>query len=214
MTNNDKAQFFELLTGIAEIYNQEISAMKGQLYWNALIDLPIETVLRNANAHIRTAKFFPSPAELRQDDSTNDQAIMAWAAVEKAMHTAGYYYSVQFDDRVIHSVIQAMGGWMNLNQEQADNMPFRRKEFLDTYPVLRRRDHHPEYMIGFFEKSNRENKFDEYIPPVKQISTVYVQVGRQLTAGESTHEPDTQTHLQKTGVSGTCQTREKQPDPV
>lgn len=38
-------------------------------YWNALLDLPIETVRRELARHTRYGKFFPKPAELRPKDS-------------------------------------------------------------------------------------------------------------------------------------------------
>ena len=90
------------------------------------------------------------------------QAMMAWEAVRKAIQQYGHCQSVQFDDPVIHSCIQALGGWIELCCTDIGEMIWREKKFKELYPVFAAgKQKHPQKLIGQIEKENRLKGYEE-----------------------------------------------------
>ena len=117
----DKEMFKNYMTLMGEIYNKDLSPTLMTLYWDvmkAYSDKEAEEIFKKASTEL---KFFPKPVELKEmrgpyKELEFDQAALAWTEVDNAARTIGNYQSVQFSDPVIHSVIQAMGGWHELCQ--------------------------------------------------------------------------------------------------
>ena len=144
MTNKDKPKLIEILNAMNEVYtpNRTLSTILYEMYYQALKDLPIEKVVTNASKHFKTSQFFPKPADLRNDDNINDQALLAWEKTYKAIKKHGYWDSVKFDDPTIHSVIELMGGWREISDMLIDETKWKRKEFMDIYKVMQKRKDH------------------------------------------------------------------------
>jgi hypothetical protein len=104
--------------------------------------------------------------------SKQDQAVEAWLKVDRAVRTIGPYYSVKFDDPVIHSTIEGMGGWMHINDFPEHEWKWKRKEFEDLYKVVSRKKSHIEYLTGITEAENRIKGFEKFIEPPKEITSL------------------------------------------
>jgi len=61
----DFQRFEGVLRKLEFIYGKKIPDETMQAYWRALKDLPYQQVEDRINSHIRYAKFFPKPMELR-----------------------------------------------------------------------------------------------------------------------------------------------------
>lgn len=85
-------------------------------------------------------------------EKTEDRALFAWESVSKAMAVHGAYVSVKFDDPVIHSVIDLMGGWACTCHLPQD--VWMRKNFIDLYQTMAKKREHPEYLKGITEIEN------------------------------------------------------------
>lgn len=107
-----------------------------------------------------------------------DRAIAVWTEVVKAMEQKGAYRSVKFDDPVIHSVIEVMGGWAELCGTPIDK--WLRKEFIDNYTGLQTRNDHPDYCMGIMEKENRINGYLSRAVNIPTIDTGYIGTAKQL----------------------------------
>lgn len=108
----DKGKFAEILAGLAEVFNAEVSGAKLALYWEALKDLTLEELNRAAGTVLRTAKFFPAPAEiLSAAHPKGSGSIAAYRQARDACSRYGSYRSVEFADKRITRTIQLMGGW-------------------------------------------------------------------------------------------------------
>ncbi len=162
MKESDRKQFIEILGMMGEIYNQDLSELKIKAYWEVLKDLDIEVISNNATKHLKTEKFFPRPSELRLNVSDSDVALLAYNTLYSAINQFGYYDSVKFDDPVIHSVIELMGGWMKIYEQEQDQ--WFEKQFISMYKALQHKKEHPEYIKGFFEIDNSLRGYDEFIP--------------------------------------------------
>lgn len=152
--------FFGRLTGLAELFDAQFSPAKGQLYFDALADLPFDVVVGALNAAARTCKFMPRPAELRTlalgDDE--DAAERAWMALQTAIRRVGGHDSLVTTDAALGDAIVAIwGSWPEACQ--ADLSPemraSTRKQFGRVYRVLRARHlPGPRYLTGLVERHN------------------------------------------------------------
>lgn len=154
MTGNDLEAFGNVMKGLAEIFDTKMpmSPVKIELYYKALEDLTIEQVKSAAAQMVKTREYpsFPKPAEFRKQlgASDADRPQLAWAKVDLAVRTKGPYQNVRFDDPVIHSVINAMGGWAALCSCSDRDWPWRQKDFEKLYPVMARQPQHDTQLIG------------------------------------------------------------------
>lgn len=86
MLAGDQDEFDALLKQLGEVFNRKIEDTLAKTYWNALKDLPLPTVVRYADKHIRHGKFFPKPFELRpRDEPKAEESNAAKAAHDEAL---------------------------------------------------------------------------------------------------------------------------------
>lgn len=69
MFQGDYDEFEAILKQLSEAFAKKRTNELTQAYWKALKDLPLTTVARMADTHLRYGKFFPKPAELRPKDA-------------------------------------------------------------------------------------------------------------------------------------------------
>jgi len=104
------------------------------------------------------------------EKSGEAKALLAWILVEKTIRGIGNYESVQFDDPVIHGVIESLGGWSDYSDFNNEKLVWKQREFINRYKVLERKTHgHPEYLPGRVEIDNNARNFLEKIE-VKRIA--------------------------------------------
>lgn len=136
MNDNDRPEFAIVIAALCETFGREASKATTYGYWLGLSDLSLSSVKDAATKAIRSCKFMPTPAELRElagVTNATDRALLAWAAVEKAA-PLGSYKSVDFDDPLINAAIRSMGGWPAiLEKTQQDFDTWVRKDFIAAY---------------------------------------------------------------------------------
>ena len=163
MQSTDQPSFFEALIATAEIYGKNLSPEAQMLYWHCLSAFEAQAViaaLRRCCMDPDTGQFMPKPADvIRQiKGGTEDQALLAWTNVEKAITRIGCYASVVFDDPIIHAVLQDMGGWVQLCKVTDDELPFKRNEFVTRYRDYAQRQAippHPQVLTGLVNAERR-----------------------------------------------------------
>lgn len=170
MTDQDRDRFEEILLGLAEIFDKQLSEGQLDLYFGALSDMSIEDVVRAGNILARSTKFFPKPVEFRESMAinTDDMAAIAYAKFFKGCkHTPDK--TLVFDDPIIHAVIVNLGGW---NDELYDKWAsiekevWLRKDFerlYKTYAKMGVPDNTPEKLAGRMERNN-EGRWDWATP--------------------------------------------------
>ncbi len=101
----DWLEFKKVIVFLAEIFPRDLKPTTYIFYFSALSDLTIEQVFIAANRWVRSGRFFPKPAELRElaiDTSTQLSAGDAWALVleyfKKFGHCTGETYSTVLKD--------------------------------------------------------------------------------------------------------------------
>jgi hypothetical protein len=159
--NKDVPEFGKVMSGVSEIFDSEKppSPMKIELYFRALQSLTIEQVKKAAALLVRNRTYssFPKPGEfieaLPDNQTEEDRPKLAWLKVVDAVENHGAYADVKFDDPVIHSTIKAMGGWSRLCAMKTAEMPFRQKDFEETYNLVKHKGQHPQLVRGCMDNA-------------------------------------------------------------
>lgn len=167
MRSIDKAQFAGLLEALATTFGKQVDKAMLLGYWMGLSDLTESALERACMKAIRTCKFMPKPAELRELAgilSPAAQAALAFADVDRALAVCGYYRSPNFEDVVINATIRNLGGWLRvceLSPEEFDK--WFRKDFERVYAIYAERGVGTEAgqpLIGYFEQQNAAHGHD------------------------------------------------------
>lgn len=135
MKPNDRRQFDMTIVALAELHGKELSKPLLNMYWEALKDIPFEDFNRAANLIVRTGKFFPKPADFREQVMAGlpIQAALAYGKVQKAFIEGGVYATVVFDDPAIHAAIDNLGGWVKFCNLTDNELKWWRKDFEKVY---------------------------------------------------------------------------------
>jgi hypothetical protein len=148
------------MASLAEVFDggKAISALKVDIYYNALTTYHIEDIEMAVKKMIigRVYPSFPKPAEIIQEiqGTTEDQATTAWIETIMAIRRIGAYESVQFEDPIIHSVLQFLGGWPDAGNWLDAELKWKQKEFERLYSIMAKSDRHPRYLPGIHEGQN------------------------------------------------------------
>jgi hypothetical protein len=168
MKNKTLAQGFALLS--TTFPNRDFNPKTLDTYKTLLADLDddlflhaIARICREEIALYPDTNIVALIRQYAQGGSKEDlhrRALLAWDAVRKAITEHGYYQSVQFDDPVIHSCIEALGGWQDLCSTPIEEIKWREKRFLELYPAFATtKKEHPQYLVGYVEQQNRLNNY-------------------------------------------------------
>jgi hypothetical protein len=155
MTDQDRGAFAELMLGIGETFGEPVSDARMEIYFRALSDMTLEDVMAAAGLHVRTSKFFPRPAELREalHGSVDDAAEMAWNELRRMVRRVGYLGTPTFvDDAMRRAALELYGGWRALCERLPGEGPEllgQAKQFKASYRSYARVDARMSLPPGF-----------------------------------------------------------------
>lgn len=170
----DEEKFAQQMNGLGELFEKKISPALIQIWWKIFESQEYQVIADAISRHVTNpdnGMFFPKPADIIRiiSGSSLDAAYIAWTSVNKAVRTIGTYRSVIFEDKLIHVVLQAMGGWIFLGERTEQEWPFIEKEFLERYRGIRSRSAIPEHesiLIGHVEADNRRLGYQVQEQPI------------------------------------------------
>ncbi|MEA1937186.1 MAG: DUF6475 domain-containing protein [Patescibacteria group bacterium] len=162
MVEQDNKRFAVLMATLSEIFDdgKDISEIKMEVYWEALKKFEINKVQKAVSDLINTRVYnsFPKPAEIIEmiHGCQDSLALKAWLRVIGAVESVGGYQSIEFaGDPVIHSTVEAMGGWIKLCDMSGKDVVWKQKEFERLYGILNSQNTtHPKYLCGHIETEN------------------------------------------------------------
>lgn len=167
----DEPKFKEYMAALCELHDKSLSQLLINLYWKTLEPFTDNDCERAFKELIFSSKVFPKPVDFIETlkGKKQDQGTLAWLTVVKALRKIGPYQSVTFDDPVIHSIIEAMGGWIKLGTVTEDELKWKQREFERLYSIISGKGgNHPTYLPGITERDNAANGYSEHIPaPVR-----------------------------------------------
>jgi hypothetical protein len=126
------------------------------VYTNGLVEFDNDAIRAAAARWMQTNRFFPALCELREllgcvNRSPKELAILAWAAVEKAIRQAGTYRGATFADPAIgEAVRQTFGSWEHACSYDRDSPGWhsRKLTFLAIFPMMIHTATEPVTMTG------------------------------------------------------------------
>lgn len=145
MLPDEFSRFHAVMTGMAELYQRELSPVLLDAYWISLRDWPLEAFEAAAGQLMKTAEFMPRPADftaLRKAGRAT--AGEAWAKVLEFARK-GYIRwdgggrptrdnSVESpDEQLIDRAVRAIGGYEAIAMSPTDKTHFLEKRFCEHY---------------------------------------------------------------------------------
>jgi len=171
-------RFAAAVTTLGEAFRQQVTSVTIRAYEIGLKGIPLAAIEQAIAAAIGRCRFMPVPCELRQlagELGPEDRAIKAWDAFTKALHTHGWYASVDFDDSLINATVRNLGGWMPLiDRMEAEGDKWTRKDFERVYASLAKtgiNESDAQPLVGFHEQNNRFLGYSEAVKPPVRITT-------------------------------------------
>lgn len=165
MKDGERAAFAEVISAVYTFYRVDLSDAAIAIWWSTMKVFDLQAIRDALGRHAvnpDTGQFLPKPADVVKmlGGSTLDSAMLALHKVEEAMSSAGAYHSVAFDDPIIHTVVNEMGGWVALCSSK--DWTFRRTEFLNRYRTYRARSIIPPFpskLVGIADAENELKGF-------------------------------------------------------
>lgn len=168
----DKTKFVELMAGLSQLYDKELSQFALDIYYDILKNYDYIQIEKAVKQVVANNKYnsIPKPAEILEylEGTRDDKALVAWLQVMEAVTKGGYYASIEFADNIIPHCINEIGGWQFFCCSQKDELPFIQKRFMDLYRLfLKRGVKDNPRLIGFLEGRNKERGFTHIIAPIR-----------------------------------------------
>jgi hypothetical protein len=146
MTPADAKLFAQSMQLLFATYDKELGDLRLEAYALALDDIEVAVIKAAVIDAIRTRKFLPTPAELREsiDGGTGDELAMhAWVDLSIAIPKVGPYSTLLVRDRAWALAVEdVFGGWPEAVRARADleepSWQAKRKEFIPAYARRRR----------------------------------------------------------------------------
>jgi hypothetical protein len=112
----DRAAFAEGMIALCETFNEPISDIKVEAYFDALSEFSIGQVNGAIRLAMRQSTFMPRPASLREfiQGNASENADAAWGAVLREIRRVGYMGSPQLEPRALKAVNELWGSWRRL----------------------------------------------------------------------------------------------------
>ena len=146
MDTADRLAFARGLGAVGEAFNEPVSELRAEAYFDALCDLAITDVLTALRAVVRDGRFFPKPVEVRErvTGSVEDRAELAWVDLLEQVRAVGSYGRPEFEDEDTDDLIRTLfGGFRRLCETLPAGGPELlgiAKQFKATYAAQARRD--------------------------------------------------------------------------
>lgn len=116
MTGADRPRLARVLAVLGETFNEPVSDLRAEGYYEGLKDLDIAAVEAGAMLALKTAKFFPRPAELREFalGNADDAAEIAWAELLAEVRRVGYLGTPTLSAQTMDAIRDLWGSWAHL----------------------------------------------------------------------------------------------------
>jgi hypothetical protein len=160
MTNPDREAFARLMYALGDTFNEPVSELRAEAYFDALRDLSVEDVLAAGRRAIAECRFFPRPVELRDmvHGSGTDQAEVAWNHLRQLVRRVGYVgidgrgTPPEFPDDAMRRAAYELygGGWKALCERLPSEGPelfAARKAFIAGYTAYANHDRQADALL-------------------------------------------------------------------
>lgn len=173
MISEEQDEFKEVLIGLGEYYNKEITEALTKIYWYDLKPLTIDQFKLAASQHRLNpdnGQFFPKSADIvkiftgnskQQEQLLDDTAQMQWLVVLSEIRKTGSYGALKLEDQQAMAAVKSLGGWQFICSKTEKELVWLNKEFVANYKNFERTPVEclPDKLAGRFEIENhKQNK--------------------------------------------------------
>lgn len=160
MNEQDRPAFARLMYALGDTFNEPVTDIRAEAYFDGLSDLPTEDVMAAGRRAIAECRFFPRPVELREmvTGSDDDQAEDAWNTMRQLIRRYGYLgtdgrgAAPKFPDEATkRAALELYGGWVAL----CSSLPCDGPEFLGARKA---------FIASYKAYANRERRNDRALP--------------------------------------------------
>lgn len=131
MKTADRSKFVHIVAGLAEHYNQEISAPGLDLWWAAMAHWTLDDFTEAANILVRRCKFMPRAADF--EDMRRHSVMPATEAWGKVLELLPGAYREGGVDELTDKAVGMLGGYRELAMSPIDSLDFKRRDFVEAY---------------------------------------------------------------------------------
>jgi len=160
----DKKLFLKSLNSLESAFDEKVSEDRVKIYWDILKGYSDIEIKKAVIGSIRGLKFFPKISEIIEmiEGNIEDEAEIAWLILKGKIEKYDGYISVSFPENpVIGSVVEALGGWIEICDTTIKEEKWVKKEFIKLYPIMKKKNNHPEQLPGIFEIENNQKGYSE-----------------------------------------------------
>ncbi len=118
MSKEDAASALAVLTAA---YNRELPKPTARLYIQALSDLPSEPLAKAVNVLIKSSRWFPTIADVRETTMEFDKSVSlpdswddAWAEVMSVVRAEGRHRTSEWSNPGIAEALKLLGGYVRV----------------------------------------------------------------------------------------------------
>lgn len=195
MNQNEKADFYRLISDVLGYWKQDVSEFAMQVWWNGCQQYSIEQVSKALSNHAtdpERGQFAPKVADIVRilQGTKTDRSLIAWGKVHDAMSSVGAYQDVVFDDPAIHAAIQDIGGWPKICRTNMDELSYLQHRFTQSHKAYTERDtfDYPKRLSGDrspdfeYEKKGLPLPKPAVVGNIEAARTVYLGGGANISA--------------------------------
>ena len=166
MNKAEKKEFLDILLGLAEYFNFELTKYVITAYLEDLDDYGISQIKKAISIIRKNYKYFPKIAEIIEVINTvsgnynlslDDRAEIAWSLVLKAIEKYSHGKSFTFRDKAIRKTLEIIG-YNNIRECLESEINWKKADFIKVYKTYAKLDPNsypaPDYIAGFIELSN------------------------------------------------------------
>lgn len=160
----DKKLFLQSLNSLESAFGEKLSEDRAKIYWDILKGYSDMKIKKAVIRSIRELKFFPKISEIIEiiEGNIEDEAEIAWLILKEKIERYDGYTSISFPENpVIGSVVEALGGWIGICDTTVKEEKWVKKEFIKLYPIMKKKNNHPEQLSGIFEIENNQKGYNE-----------------------------------------------------
>ena len=160
----NKKLFLQSLNSLESAFGEKVNEDRAKIYWDILKGYSDLNIKKAVIRSIRELKFFPKISEIIEiiEGNIEDEAEIAWLILKEKVERHDGYMSVSFPENpVIGSVVEALGGWITICDTPVGEEKWVKKEFIKLYPIMKRRNNHPEKLTGIIELENNQKGYSE-----------------------------------------------------
>ena len=180
MKEGDLKKFFDFLDGCGSVYDKEVKEAQAKIFFNALTEYSFEAVEKSFNTHIRTSKFFPTPADIIQN--IPKPKLAGHIGADEAWQTALLSMDEATSVIVNEQILEARGIAMDI-YHSGDKVGAR-MAFRDAYNRITLENPKPKWFVSLgHDKDGREHvkaKLEEMRLLEKEKGNVELDLGQKF----------------------------------